>query len=309
MKTTTTRRKAGSTRNRGPRLAFVGAGAAATALAGAAVAAGIPVSGFSARSLRSARRSARATGAASRAFADTRELAAVSDLIVLAVPDRAIAAAAEALAPHIGKRHVVCHLSGALGSSVLRTLGARGAAVASFHPIQTFPGGARGSACVAGSHVAIEGDATATSQLFRLARRLGLRPFAIPAANRARYHASAVLASNAVVALFDLAVELFARSTGQTRVRAEAALGPLFASAAANIVSRGIPGALSGPVARGDLPTIERHLRALRRVPAPIRRAYEVLSGRAVDVALRKGTITPSLARALRALLARRPVR
>jgi len=257
----------------------------------------VPVAGFASRSAASARTAARATGPSVRVFRSPRELAESSRLIVVAVPDRAIEDVARALAPHLRRGTVVAHVSGAVSSSALAACRAAGAAVASFHPLQTFPG--HGPALVAGAHVAIEGDRVAVAVLRRLAIRLRMRPFTLRARRRPLYHAAAALASNAVVALFALAVAEFARATGRSRRAAERALAPLLEATARNIVAEGSARALSGPIARGDEATVARHLEALsgdREASA----VYRWLSLRAVEVALEKGTIDRRTAARLR---------
>jgi predicted short-subunit dehydrogenase-like oxidoreductase (DUF2520 family) len=287
---------------RGSRIGFVGAGAAATALAMGAAAAGRPIVGIVSRRASSSLALAAKVGKRARAFRAPAELAAEADLIIVGVPDRAIAEVARALAPGARRGLVVAHLSGALGSEALGRLRSAGAAVASFHPLQTFPDREGGARRLAGAFVAIEGDRAAVSQLSALARAMRMVPFELPRANRALYHASAVLTSNATLALFDLAVALFSRATGLAPARASAALLPLFNATAENLRSLGLPRALSGPVARGDVATIERHLRALARGAEDVRAAYHILGARSVAIALRKGTLSAADARRLLAL-------
>jgi predicted short-subunit dehydrogenase-like oxidoreductase (DUF2520 family) len=259
--------------------------------------------GFYTRGSRSARAAARRTGG--RAFDDLAELARGADVLLVAVPDREVDAAARALASVARRGLVVAHLAGARGADALAAAARRGADAGAFHPIQTFPGSPLDSRRVRGAFVAIEGTRAARAALRRLALTLGMVPFELPATNRALYHASAVLASNAVVGLFDLAACAFAEATRLPRSKAEAALRPLLAATCQNLTRLPVPSALSGPVARGDAGTVKGHLAALAGADRRAARAYAVLGEQALDIALRKGTLTPAGARALRRILGR----
>jgi hypothetical protein len=106
-----------------------------------------------------------------------------------------------------------------------------------------------------------------------------------PAAGRPLYHAAAVMASNLVMALADLAAETWARA-GAPPAEALPALVPLLRGAVENLAERGLPGALTGPAARGDAEVVRRQVRALR---GEARDAYRVLTRRLVEIAARGG--------------------
>jgi predicted short-subunit dehydrogenase-like oxidoreductase (DUF2520 family) len=286
-------------------VAFAGAGNAANALARAAAARGIRVGGFLARSRTSAARAARELnrkypGQAAAVFKHPGEVAAAARLVILAVPDGAIESVARALAPFMTRRHVLCHLSGACSLSPLQSC--RPAALASFHPLQTFPARDGGESRIPGTRVAVAGDPVATRRLFAWARKLGMSPFPMSGTDRALYHASAVMASNAVVALFDTAAEMFTKATSRSRSEAAAALMPLLDGTIENLRRRGLPDALSGPVARGDINTVRAHLTALADKP-DLRALYRLVSLRAVDLALARKSITNKTALQFRRLL------
>jgi len=288
-------------------LAFIGAGCAANALARAAARRGYIISGFCSNSIVNARAAAKFikkidSKQKTAAFGNIKDIASAAGVIFVAVPDRLISSVAESLATVITKKQIVCHVSGAKGSDALLACGRRGAAVASFHPLQTFPDRESGEFKIPGTYVTIEGSGGAPRVLLQIARKLKMRPIVIPAADRPLYHASAVLASNAVAALFDHAVVIFTKATGQPRAVAEKALWPLLAGTTDNLAKIGLPGALSGPVARGDAETIRGHLKSLANDP-PALAVYRMLSLRAVDLALAKGSITNADAPQLRKLL------
>jgi predicted short-subunit dehydrogenase-like oxidoreductase (DUF2520 family) len=136
----------------------------------------------------------------------------------------------------------------------------------------------------------------------RLCRGLGLRPLRIAREDRALYHLAAVLASNHVVALMDAAVEALA-ATGLPPEEALASLLPLLGGTRSALAEEGLPGALTGPVLRGDLGTLERHLEALERLDPGSARLYRSLSGRALRLARQAGELDDQSVRRIEGLL------
>ncbi|MBL8693867.1 MAG: DUF2520 domain-containing protein [Planctomycetes bacterium] len=285
------------------KIGFLGAGAAATALALAARRRGLAVAAIWSPSGISARALARRCGKGTRAVSSPDEAAAASDLLILAVPDRAIVETARRAAAGVRRGALVVHLSGAAPLSDLAPLRRAGARIGGFHPIQTFPDRKGGAEKIEDSTVGIRGDARAAAELRRLAAKLRMRALRFPERGRIRYHAAAVMASNLVVALMDLAVEELRASSGASRAEALRALLPLLRGTVANLARVGLPGALSGPIARGDGATVAGHLSALSRRPSTDR-VYRELSARAVAMALQRRTVAPAVARSLRRLLA-----
>jgi predicted short-subunit dehydrogenase-like oxidoreductase (DUF2520 family) len=155
-----------------------------------------------------------------------------------------------------------------------------GAEVFSLHPLQTIPDG---DADLTGAPCGVAGSsADAVALAWELATRIGMRPFEVPEEHRAIYHAAAVMASNLLVALEESASELLDRAgiDGASREL----LAPLVLRTAANWAERGSK-ALTGPAARGDAETIERHLRALREVAPDLLPLYASLTERAEAMA------------------------
>src|SRR5436190_13537866 len=173
----------------------------------------------------------------------------------------------------------VGHVSGASGLDALSAAGCAGAATFSLHPLQTLPDGNSdlgGAACaVAGS------TAEATGLAEALARALGLRPFAVAEEHRAAYHAAAAIGSNFLVAVMESANELL------DRIGVEAGrelLAPLVLRTAANWTERA-PAALTGPIARGDGATVERHRAAIAHAAPELLELYDVLAERTGAIA------------------------
>jgi len=179
---------------------------------------------------------------------DVRDAAEGVDLLVIATPDAAIETVAAAVAPVATT--VVAHLSGSLGLEALAPHVRRGA----LHPLVSLPNAAVGAQRLQGAWFAVAGDELVTE----VVADLGGRSFAVADADRAAYHAAACIASNHLVALMGQ-VERVAASLG---VPFEAYLD-LVRGTVDNVASLGPAAALTGPAARGDWDTIERHRRAL----------------------------------------------
>lgn len=202
-----------------------------------------------------------------------------AEVALLCVPEAAIGDACAALAPAVPPLRFVGHVSGATTLDALRPARDRGAEVFSMHPLQTIPDG---GAELAGAPCAVAGAGEAAVRLAEeLAARLGMRPFEVPEESRAPYHAAAAMASNLLVALEESAAELMGRSGVE---EARELLAPLVLRTAANWAERG-EAALTGPIARGDEATVERHLAALRETAPDLVPVYEALSARARDLA------------------------
>lgn len=223
-------------------------------------------------------------------------LVARSAIVVLAVPDDAIATLAAGLKWRADQR--VVHCSGALGLDVLEPARSAGALRGCFHPLQTFPERFGDPARLRAIAIGIEGDSELDAELRALCRELGATPLSLAGVDRARYHAAAVFASNYVVALHAAAARAFAQA-GLTPDAARAALAPLTAATADAIARLPLPHALTGPIARGDARTVEQHLRALAADPA-LHALYAQLGAALLELPL---SLTSERRAALEALL------
>ena len=221
-----------------------------------------------------------------------------ADWVWLTVPDDHIAATAAALPWREGQ--LALHCSGATPLAAL----APAPAAAGFHPLKLLAG----DAVLAGAHVGIEADDARRPTLLALARRLELVPLALPspmsAPARAAYHAAANLAASGLLAVLAEAGALW-KAAGLAPDDALAALLPLSRGALDTAEARGLAGAVSGPVARGDAGVLARHLDAL----AGAGLADDVLRAlalRQLALAQAAGRLDAAQVTALQALLAPR---
>ncbi|MSO42254.1 MAG: DUF2520 domain-containing protein [Solirubrobacterales bacterium] len=201
-----------------------------------------------------------------------------AEAALLCVPDSEIGSACESVAATVPPLRFVGHVSGATGLETLAPASERGAAVFSLHPLQTFPDAAT---AVAGTPCAVAGSDEGALMLARsLAGLLGMRPFEVPEDRRDAYHAAAAMASNLLVALEESAAELL-ESAGIEDARE--LLAPLVLRTAANWAELG-PDALTGPIARGDADTVDRHREAIAEHAPQLAGLYDELAERARSV-------------------------
>ncbi len=236
---------------------------------------------------------------------------AAPDMVLLTVPDGAIESVAAKLAvagAAIPRSVAFIHLSGALGLGSLESLRHRHP-VGSFHPLQSFPE-PRPPEAFRGIVVAV--DATTVSlrrRLGELARDIGAKPKRVDDSQRALYHAAAVFASNYLVALLSEAVGLLERA-GWSESEATAALVRLSEGALVSVSKRGPTAALTGPIRRGDVETVQRHLIALAEIDSgsgsrrvvPRADVYRMLGRIALEIAKEAGLEPTAAERVKRAL-------
>lgn len=208
-------------------------------------------------------------------------------LVVVAVPDDAITEVASALAEGraVGKDHVVLHTSGARDKGALKALGGIAGALGSFAPVQTVADPATAAARLRGSYAVLEGDLPAVAAGRELAARLGMHGVELSAESKVAYHAGAVMVANLGVALEAIA-ERVARQHGVPGEVAKRIYLPLWHGMIANIEAMGAGPSLTGPVRRGDVETVVRHLGVLR---GGEREAYLALSREALRLAEEAG--------------------
>lgn len=207
-------------------------------------------------------------------FAEVAEV----DVWVVAVPDSSIAEVATQLARErrSASDGVALHLSGALSSEALAPLREIGLAVASGHPLRSFP------ACdenlvFDGTWCGLEGDAEAVSLLEDWFSALGGHCIRIDGAAKTAYHGAAVLAGNTLVGLADAAIAGW-RAAGLPEDTARAVFADLAGGVIQNVTTRGTAASLSGPLSRGDLDTVAAQLAELDARDPSAAAVYRALS-------------------------------
>jgi len=281
-----------------PGIAFIGAGRLAQSLAPALAAAGWPVLAVGSR------RSESALALAVR-LPDCQALpmaqaVATAELVFITTPDDAIAGTVAALPWRRGQ--MVLHCSGATALDALDAARAAGALVGGFHPLQIFSDPETARALLAGTSVAIEAEAGLQALLHRLAHDMGMKPFALPPGSRAAYHAAANLAASFLLSMLDEACQVWT-AAGLPAEQALEALLPLSRGTLAAAQQRGLAGALSGPISRGDAAVVAGHLQALQAMGPAHAAFYRELSRRQLLLAAQAGRLSAAQQAALARLI------
>jgi len=283
-----------------PLVGIIGAGAVGTALGAALHRAGWPVVAVGSRD--EARRTRfRELVPTARGFAEAAPVLDEAELIILAIPDDAIPELAGELRLYGGQALV--HTSGVLGAEALEPARAAGTQIGAFHPLVAFADTERAIAAFHGATVAIEGDDELASLLARMAEALGATAVRLAPGSKAAYHAAAVLSAGGFIALLDAIAEL-GGAAGLDEEGALAIYGGLIEQTLSNARALGIRAALTGPMTRGDVGTLERHLEALARLAPDVLPLYRAAAEREIKLAESRGSLAPHAAESMRRLLA-----
>lgn len=204
-----------------------------------------------------------------------------SGIVWITVPDDAIASVARELAPsQAWKGKIVFHSSGALTSDELACLRGQGARVASVHPMMTFVRGAVPE--MAGVAFAVEGDALAVRAARSIVEDLGGNAFVIRKQNKVLYHVFGSFASPLVIAMM-AALEQVALAAGIRKTDIKPMMVPLLWQTLRNYLKHDAAAAFSGPLVRGDVETVRKHLAELEKLPEA-KAVYVALAGAALKL-------------------------
>ena len=265
-------------------IGFIGAGKVGFSLGRYLSEHGVELAGYASRSFASACEAAEFAGG--QAFESPIDLVAASDIVFLTVPDDAIESTWQLLADADRARmldldgKIICHCSGALSSEVFDGIAELGAFGYSAHPLFAINSKLESYRELARAPFTVEGAPECLDGVVMLFRALGNVVHVIEPSQKARYHAAAVMASNLVVGLVHMAAAELGKC-GFASDEAERALKPLFIANAVHIAEDGIAGALTGPAARGDRETIERHLACL---DGDAREVYRIITNDLMDL-------------------------
>jgi len=274
------------------KIGIIGPGKVGSAILALAAEAGYEIAYVAGRNRDRARRAADLVGSEIPAFS-LASVPPTASLIFLTVTDDAIAEVSGLIdrSGGLSSARTLVHCSGVLSSEVLRrSIGANHCQVVSAHPLQTFPDLPTALKGLPGSFWFCEGDTRGLEDIIGVIEQVGGRPQLIPTAFKPLYHAAAVIACNYLVTLVDAALEA-ASSAGVGRAIALEALHPLMAQTVDNVVRLDTAAALTGPIARGDVATVNAHTELIRSRTPEILDLYLILARRTVALANRKGTL------------------
>lgn len=268
-------------------IGFIGAGRVGTALGWYLMDQHYPVSGYYSHLFDHAKKAAEQTK--SLPYESLLQVLQHSDLIAITTPDDVIAEIVKQCLemPSALEGKVILHMSGSLSLDILRPLTDAGATVMTLHPLQTIATAELGKEGFKSCYFALEGPENVTE-----ATRLSLKAFRqalnrptieVQPGEKRRYHLAAVMASNYLTALMDEALQQLVQC-GFTEAEGFKALKPLIMGTLANIEAVGTAEALTGPVMRGDLGTVEGHLAVLDDCTSS-KRVYKTMGSSALSLA------------------------
>jgi predicted short-subunit dehydrogenase-like oxidoreductase (DUF2520 family) len=281
------------------KIGFIGAGKVGTALAARLFKGGYPVAGVADMDMDAAQKLAdMAPGC--HVFKNAQELADNIGHIFITTPDDFIPKVASEITWRSGQQ--VVHCSGGASIDILKSAENSGALVGSFHPCQAFAGVEKAIENLPGSTFAIEAQGHLLDVLKDMAFSIKCNWILLGPGNKALYHAAAVFVSNYVVTLIKTATDLFKNFNISTEQATEI-LMPLIQGNINNIKNIGIPSCLTGPIARGDISTIDKHISSIREKEPDILSLYGKLGLKTIPIALAKGTIDEDGSNKLQTLL------
>ncbi|MGI8494278.1 MAG: Rossmann-like and DUF2520 domain-containing protein [Pyrinomonadaceae bacterium] len=225
-----------------------------------------------------------------------------SEIIFITTPDPQTQRTAELLSENLHYSPFIFHCSGALSSEILDSLKNIGCQTASLHPLVSISDSVLGAKKFENAFFCIEGDGQACQIAENIVARLKGKSFSVPTEFKTLYHASAVMASGHLTALFSAAVESL-MACGLDGEHARTVLFPLLKSTVENLSAQTPAQALTGTFARADVETLKRHLETLRENASPeILEIYRILGLRSLHLAAQQSADAEKLAEMKRLL-------
>lgn len=282
-----------------PRIGFIGAGTVGTALAVRLTEKGYAVTAVASRTLTSASRLAGMVDGC-QVYDKPQEVAEAAEMVFITTPDNVIADIATQVKWHQGQS--VAHCSGADSLDILNHATEAGAQAGAFHPLQTFASITHALDNIPGSTFALEAEEPLLSTLKEMVLALNGQSIELKPGDKVIYHTAAVFACNYLVTLVKLATDLW-QTFDVPPAEATQALLPLLRGTINNLENVGLPHCLTGPIARGDLGTVKKHLAALEARAPALLPVYLEMGRQTISVAQAKGKIDEQVTNELRELL------
>ncbi len=266
------------------RIGIIGAGKVGVTLGKYLADAGVTVSGFYSRTRESA--AIAADFVQTTVYIDLEDLADASDTLFLTTPDGEIGKVWDCIAGYDLTDKIICHFSGSLSSNVFSGIEKTGASGLSVHPMYAFSDKFTSYQQFHTAYLVAEGQTKAMMSMQALfGTKLGHTILVIDAQNKIKYHAAAAMASNYMIAMLEVALTLFGEC-GFSYDDSLAMLRPIIQNNVTSMLAKGPVEALTGPIERGDMSTVEKHLDVLAGSSAE--RVYRVLGDVLADIAKQK---------------------
>lgn len=264
------------------KIGFIGAGRVGCSIGKYLQQSGICIAGYYDPQTEAADSAAAFTG--SKSYPILEDLIFHSDLLFITTPDSMIVPVWEEIRQLSLAEKVICHCSGALPSDAFAGITETGASGCSFHPMLPFSSRFDSFGQLKHAYFTIEGQDPAVEAVTNLFARLGNTVCRIPGEYKPKYHTAASILSNQVIAVLDTGYRLL-EQCGFTREEARNAAAGLIRQNIENVIQQDCISALTGPVERNDLPTVQKHLNCLSTED---RQMYQMLGLKLVQLAEKK---------------------
>ncbi|WP_054743528.1 Rossmann-like and DUF2520 domain-containing protein [Cellulosilyticum ruminicola] len=264
------------------KIGFIGAGKVGFSLGRYLKEKGIHIAGYYSQSVSSSKDAAAFTN--SKAFKKIIDLIEVSDLIFVTTPDDKISSVWQQIREFNIEDKIICHCSGSLVSTIFEESKKYKAYVYAVHPLYAISSKEESYKQLGQAYFSLEGDLEKMYVIEALFKKLGNPYQIISAEHKSLYHAAAVTVSNQVIGLLNQGVALM-KQCGFEDEMALKALWPLIGGNIENVEHKGLINALTGPVERGDIETIKKHLNVLNDED---KKLYSLLSLKTLEVAQEK---------------------
>jgi predicted short-subunit dehydrogenase-like oxidoreductase (DUF2520 family) len=284
-------------------IGFIGSGITGTALATRLDQQGYRIAAVSSRTLASAEKLAQRMKYC-RVYKTAQEIADNAQFVFITTPDDVIGEVAARIRWYKGQS--IVHCSGAHSIDIIESARQFGANTGCLHPLQTFASIEQAIENLPGSTFAIEAEEPLLTILKEMSTAMAGHWVILEANDKVLYHTAAVFACNYLITLMKLATDLW-QDFGVSREQAIKALLPLLRGTLSNIENVGLPNCLTGPIARGDLGTIKKHLEALEKESPYLLSTYKQLGLQTLPIALAKGKINSEKVQELQELLSKQP--
>lgn len=243
-------------------IGFIGPGKVGVSLARYFKNKNIVISGFYGRNPESLKEAASLTD--SKVFLDLEDLIDKSNIIIITTPDDIISEISNQISKYNLTGKSVCHTSGSIPSDVLSSAENSGASIYSIHPMFAFSNKFTDLEQLNNVYFSVEGkNVSKDSDVIKLMDSLGNKYFTRGSDSSAKYHLASVVVSNLALSLFNIGTG-YLTELGLSEDEAFEALYPLITGNINNIKEKGYRLSLTGPVARGDVYPIEKHLSVLK---------------------------------------------
>ena len=266
------------------KIGFIGAGKVGTSFGKYLVDHSFLVEGYYSKTYSSAKKAAKITN--SSAYRNIYELTQKSDIIFITTNDDNIKSVCEEVANNEGFKNVslVGHMSGAHSSVILERAKNQNCSIFSLHPLQSFASVDKAVIDLQNTVFSIEGDEDRVSEITKLLDTCGNNYFVLDAKDKTLYHIAACIVSNYTVTLMNFGLDVF-EAIGIDKEEGFRALLPLINGSLENIKRFGTASALTGPIARGDIETISKHIEEIKmRIPDMLEN-YCMLGGKTTELA------------------------